>query len=65
MDTDCWRLAGHPDKIQLLKSWAEAFVSQVDAIALRILDRIEVGAEAILTAALLDGLAGNSRVSRQ
>jgi len=65
VDTDCWRLAGHPDKIQLLPARAEAFASQVDAIALRILDKIEVGAEAILTAWLLDGLAGDSRTSRQ
>jgi hypothetical protein len=50
VDTDCWRLARDPDKVQLLPAWAEAFVRQVDAlhpftltpaIALRILDRVE------------------------
>ena len=50
VDTDCWRLAGEPDKVHLLPAWAEAFVRQVDAlhplpltpaIALRILDKTE------------------------
>lgn len=50
VDTDCWRLAGAPDKVHLLPAWAEAFVRQVDVlhpfsitptIALRILDKIE------------------------
>jgi hypothetical protein len=75
VDADGWRLAGDPDRIQLLPAWAEAFVSQVDAlhpfpltpaIALRILDKIEaVGPPAILGAALLDGLAGDSRATGQ
>jgi hypothetical protein len=71
VDTHCWRLARDPGKIQLLPAWAEAFVSQVDAlhpfpltpaIALRILDKIEaVGATALLEIALLAGLDDGSR----
>jgi hypothetical protein len=73
VETDCWRLAGAPDRIQLLPAWAEAFVSQVDAlhpfpltpaIALRVLDKIEaVGPAAIRGAALRAGLAGDSRTT--
>jgi hypothetical protein len=77
VDTDCWRLARDPDKVQLLPAWAEAFVRQVDAlhpfplnpaIALRVLDKIEADSPEARRRRLdalgaLEKIAGDPRAS--